>query len=131
MQNYQIAIDLFWMNIKKAPQMCSWFIFSLGVENCKWIFHSFFFDYVIKVYIFFHWIWWVNTHKVSFLVLICFLIEEFFNLNVGYSIFASHYLLPYFVTRLFNKFVGASDCKILLVVLFFILLVPMLHNWGA
>ena len=35
-----------------------------------------------------------------------------------YSVSASHYLLPYFVTGLFNKFVAVSDCKIFLAVLF-------------
>ena len=41
--------------------------FSVGVENREWIFCSFFLDYVVKVYIFCYWIWWVNTHKVSFI----------------------------------------------------------------
>ena len=38
-----------------------------------------------------------------------FIYKEFFNINVGYSICTSHYLPPYFVTKLFNKFVAVSD----------------------
>ena len=40
-----------------------------------------------------------------------FIYKEFFNINVGYSICTSHYLPPYFVTKLFNKFVAVSDWK--------------------
>ena len=36
--------------------MCSWFVFSVNVENCKWIICSSFFYYIVKVYVFCYWI---------------------------------------------------------------------------
>ena len=44
-----------WINIKEAPPICSWFFFSVSVENCKWIICSSFFYYIVKVYVFCYW----------------------------------------------------------------------------
>ena len=43
--------SFFGVDIKKAPPMHSWFIFSVGVENCKCLFSGVFY-YFVKVYIF-------------------------------------------------------------------------------
>ena len=115
------------VKVKKAPPMCSWFILSVGVENCEWIFCFFFFYYVVK------FIYFVieNTYKFFLKIIIRFIVKEFFNLSIGYSISAAHHLLPYFVTRLFIKFVAVSDCKIILAGLFFIFLVSKLYSSGS
>ena len=84
-----------------------------------------------KVYIFCYWIRRVNTYKFFLKIIIRFIVKEFFNLSIGYSISAAHHLLPYFVTRLFIKFVAVSDCKIILAGLFFIFLVSKLYSSGS
>ena len=117
--------SFFWINIKKPPPMRSWFIFFVSVENCKSIFPSFLFYYIVKFYIFYYWIWRINTHKVFFKSSFV-SIFQFFNIDVGYSISTSHHSPPYLISL--------NQCLIVksfLLFCFFILLVPKLNSCGG